>query len=83
MDSSLFVCFETLPFPFIGIIWKKRPQKRELEEETNPWERMDDLKEQEEKRSNKGFQACVFSLRYIFVSVKEDFCLISVPFGFQ
>lgn len=38
MDSSLFVCFEILPFPFIGMIWKERAEKRELEEETSPWE---------------------------------------------
>lgn len=83
MDSSLFVCFEILPFPFIGIIWKERPEKRELEEETNPWEGKQDLKEQEDKKS-KGLQKGVFFLLvYIFVSMKEDFCVVWRPFAFQ
>lgn len=72
MDSSLFVCFEILPFPFVGIIWKETPEKRELEDETNPLEGKQDLKEQEEnKNPNEGFQKRVFSpLVCIFVSIK-------------
>lgn len=82
MAPSLFVCFENLPFPFIGIIWKERPEKRELEEETNPWEGKQDLKEQEEKNPNKGLLKGAL-LVYVFVSIKKDFCVVWRPFGCQ